>query len=141
MSFQVRIDLVGCRLHLAGHLDRRTVHLLHDAISTLLLTDGAIWAVDATHVTACDRAGIRGLGTAYRRALRHDRRLRLTGAPPFLRRELIRLHVDHHLLDGDRGRHRPGPAVRVASSNQRDRPPAQAPCGGGRPAHTMSADH
>lgn len=108
-SFQVRIDLVGGHLDLAGQLDRRTVHLLHDAISTLLLTGGDVWMVDATHVTACDHVGIRGIGTAYRRALRHDRRLRLTGAPPFLREELIRLRLDHHLLDGDRAAAVPDP--------------------------------
>ncbi len=108
-SFQVRIDLIGGHLDLAGHLDRRTVHLLHDAISTLLLTDGDTWVVDASHVTACDPVGIRGLGTAYRRALRHDRRLRLTGAPPFLHQELIRLRLDHHLLDGDRAATVPDP--------------------------------
>ena len=108
-SFQVRIDLVGCRLHLAGRLDRGTVHLLHDAISTLLLTDGDVWVVDATHVTACDRVGIRGIGAAYRRALRHDRRFELTGAPPFLRGELIRLRLDRHLLDRDRAATVPDP--------------------------------
>ncbi|PWW22558.1 anti-anti-sigma regulatory factor [Geodermatophilus normandii] len=108
-SFQVRIDLVGCRVDLAGQLDRRTVHLLQAAISTLLLTDGDTWVVDATDVTACDPVGIRGIGAAYRRALRHDRRLRVTGAPPFLHEELIRLRLDHHLLDGDRAATVPSP--------------------------------
>jgi anti-anti-sigma regulatory factor len=100
-SFEIRIDLIGCRLHLAGRLDRSTVHLLHDAISTLLLTDGQAWVVDATQVTACDLWGIRGIGTAYRRALRHHRQLRLTGTPPFLESQLTRLRLDHHLLDRD----------------------------------------
>jgi anti-anti-sigma regulatory factor len=97
----IRLDLVGCRVELGGPLDRGTVHLLHDAISTLLLVDGDEWVVDATCVTACDGAGIRGIGTAYRRALRHGRRLRLVGVPPVLRRELTRLRLDHHLLDDD----------------------------------------
>jgi anti-anti-sigma regulatory factor len=59
--------------------------------------------VDATHVTSCDHMGIRGIGVAYRRALRHNRRMRLIGAPPSLHRELTRLRLDHHLLDGDDG--------------------------------------
>jgi hypothetical protein len=38
-SLRIRIDPDGGRVHMAGQLDRRTVHLLHDAISTLLLAD------------------------------------------------------------------------------------------------------
>lgn len=47
--------------------------------------------------------GIRGIGAAYRRALRHDRRTRLIGAPPSLHRELTRPRLDHHLLDRNDG--------------------------------------
>jgi anti-anti-sigma regulatory factor len=102
-TFVVDVDLVGCRLRLAGRLDRSTVHLLHDAVSTLLRADGRVWVVDATHVTDCDRMAVRAIAAAYRRSIRHDRRLRLTGAPPALLRELTRLRLDHHLLDGDDG--------------------------------------
>jgi anti-anti-sigma regulatory factor len=98
-SFRIRIDLIGCRVQLAGQLDRRTVHLLHDAISSLLVTDGDVWVVDATDVTSCDRMGVCGIGVTYRRALRHGRRVKLIGAPPSLHRELTRLRLDHHLLD------------------------------------------
>jgi anti-anti-sigma regulatory factor len=114
----IRLDLVGCRLEGGGPLDRGTVHLLHDAISTLLLVDGDVWVVDATGVTACDGAGIRGIGTACRRALRHGRRLRLVGVPPVLRRELARLRLDHHLLD-DGGAVVPDPPGRQPAARGR----------------------
>jgi hypothetical protein len=39
------------------------------------------------------------IGAAYRRALRHNRRMTLTGAPPLLQQSLARLRLDHHLLD------------------------------------------
>jgi anti-anti-sigma regulatory factor len=100
-SFHVRVDLVAGRLQLTGPLDRGTVHLLHDAISTLLLTDGDVWVIDTSQVTTCDPMGVRGIGSAYRRALRHDRRMRLVGPPPALRRALTRLRLDSHLLDTD----------------------------------------
>ena len=99
--FRLRIDLPGGRVQLAGQLDRTNVHLLHDAISTLLLTDGAVWVIDATDVTACDGMGVRGIGAAYRRAVRHHRRIRLVGTPAALHRELTRLRLDHHLLGED----------------------------------------
>lgn len=99
--FRLRVDLGVGRLSLAGPLDRSTAHLLHDGISTLLLTDGAAWVVDVSLVTSCDRAGLRAIGSAYRRALRHDRRMRLVGTPPVLRYGLTRLRLDRHLLDGD----------------------------------------
>lgn len=67
-SSRLRIDLTGGRVQLAGRLDRTTVHLLHDAISTLLLTDGVAWVIDATDVTAFDGMGVRAIGAAYRRA-------------------------------------------------------------------------
>jgi anti-anti-sigma regulatory factor len=98
-SFLVRIDVLGGRLELVGRLDRRTVHLLQDAISTLLLTDRDVWVVDATDLTACDHAGVRAIGAAYRRAVRHDRRITLTGTPPSLREDLKRLRLDHHILE------------------------------------------
>lgn len=42
--------------------DRRTVHLLRSALSTLLLAEGHVSMVDGTHVTAGDSSGIRGTG-------------------------------------------------------------------------------
>jgi anti-anti-sigma factor len=99
--FRIQVDLGTGRLLLAGPLDRSTVHLLHDGISTLLLTDGDAWVVDASSVTSCDSAGLRAIGSAYRRALRHRRRMRLIGTPPLLRESLSRLRLDSHLLVGD----------------------------------------
>jgi anti-anti-sigma regulatory factor len=99
--FRLDIDLGRCRIRLAGRLDRSTVHLLLDAVSALLLADGEVWTVDATDVTSCDHMGVRGIGAAYRRALRHGRRVRLIGAPPSLHRQLTRLRLDHHVLDPD----------------------------------------
>ncbi len=99
-AFLVRVDLVAGRLELAGHLGRGTVHLFHDAISTLLVTDLTAWVVDASGLTACDRVGVHAIGAAYRRALRSDRRLTLTGSPPSLRRDLTRVRLDRHVLAG-----------------------------------------
>jgi len=101
--FRIRVDLTVGRLFLAGPLDHSTVHLLHDAISTLLLSDGDVWVVDASRVTTCDRAGIRAIGSAYRRALRHHRRMQLIGTSPSLQCGLTRVRPDHHLLTGDDG--------------------------------------
>jgi anti-anti-sigma regulatory factor len=102
-SFTVHVDLVGGRVRLAGVLDRGTVHLFQDAISALLLGDHATWVVDTTDLTRCDHMGVRAIGAAYRRALRHSRRMTLTGVPPLLQRSLARLRLDHHVLDGDCG--------------------------------------
>jgi anti-anti-sigma regulatory factor len=88
---------------LSGRLDRITVHLLLDAISALLLTDSDVWTVDATDVSSCDHMGVRGIGAAYRRALRHGRRMRLIGTPPSLHHQLSRLRLDHHVLERDDG--------------------------------------
>jgi anti-anti-sigma regulatory factor len=93
--FLVRIDLTCGRLQLSGQLDRSTVHLLHDAISTLLLTDRDSWVVDATDLTGCDHRGVSAIGAAYRRALRHNRRMTLIGCALSLQRDLARLRLDH----------------------------------------------
>jgi anti-anti-sigma regulatory factor len=95
----VRIDLAQGRLQLTGHLDGSNVHLLQDAISTLLRTHHGSWVLDLSRLTACDPAGVRTIGVVYRRALRHNRRLTLMGTPLFLQRDLTRLRLDHHILN------------------------------------------
>jgi anti-anti-sigma regulatory factor len=99
--FCIRIDLRAGLLFLAGPLNRSTVNLLHDAISTLLLTDRDVWVVDACHVTVLDRMGIRAIHAAQRRALRHHRRTQLVETPAALQEALGRRPFDHQLLDGD----------------------------------------
>ena len=49
-----------------------------------------------------DHTGLRAIGAAYRRLLRHDRRLTLCGASPELQRVLTRLRLGRHLLDDER---------------------------------------
>ena len=99
-SFTVHVDLLDGRIRLAGLLDRGTVHLFQEAISALLLGDHDTCVVDTTGLIGCDQIGVRAIGAAYRRALRHNRRMTLTGAPPLLQQSLARLRLDHHLLDG-----------------------------------------
>jgi anti-anti-sigma regulatory factor len=91
----VRLDLVAARLELIGQLDRRTAHLLHDAISALLQTDRPLWTVDVTGLTVADHTGLRAVQTAHRRALVHGRALTLLGASSGLHRALTRLDLDH----------------------------------------------
>lgn len=98
-SFRVRLDLVDGRVELAGRLDRRSAHLFGDAVSALLLTGRERWAVDMSQLTGCDQAGLRMIGAAYRRALRHGRRLTLLGAPPELQQALVRLRLHAHVVD------------------------------------------
>jgi anti-anti-sigma factor len=90
----VHLDLVVGRVELVGQLDRRTAHLLHDAISALLQTDRPVWTVDVTDVTVTDHTGLRAVESAYRRALLHGRVLTLLGASPGLHRALARLDLD-----------------------------------------------
>lgn len=94
----IRIDLVSGRLALSGPLTRRTTHLLYDGVSTLVHADADQWVVDAIGLTECDHSGVRAIGTAYRRALRHGRRMVVTGASPALRRVLTRVRLDEHVL-------------------------------------------
>ena len=102
-SLLVRLDLVAARLELVGQLDRRTAHLLHDAISALLQTDRPLWTVDVTGLTVADHTGLRAVETAYRRALVHGRALTLLGAFPGLHRALTRLDLDHPDLGAGEG--------------------------------------
>jgi anti-anti-sigma regulatory factor len=97
-SFTIHVDLVGGRIRLAGLLDRGTAPLFQEAISALLRSSHDTWVVDTAGLVGCDQIGIRAIGAAYRRALRHNRRMTLTGAPPALRQSLGRLRLDNHLL-------------------------------------------
>lgn len=101
-AFTVRIDLVGGRLELQGELDLRAAHLVHDAVSALLGTDCERWVVDVAGLTGGEHA-LRVIGSTYRRALRHRRRMTLVGAPPWLQRALARMRLDRHLLGPGEG--------------------------------------
>ncbi len=128
-SFSVGVDLVRGRLHLTGSLGRGTTHLFQDAVTTLLLTDRGAWVVDVSGLTTCDPAGVRAIATAYRRALRHERRMTLTGPSPALHRELTRFHLDHHLLDSPPADDRRSPVDRGVLSGVLAQPAeAGSPC-------------
>ena len=96
------IDVAAVRLTATGRLDSRTVRALHSAVSALLLTEQRRWVLDVAAVTVADHTGLRAIGAAYRRLLRHDRRLTLCGASPELQRVLTRLRLGRHLLDDER---------------------------------------
>jgi anti-anti-sigma factor len=102
-SLAVHLDLSSGKIALAGRLDGRTAHLLNDAISALLHSDRELqnWTVDVAGLSVADHAGLRAIGRAYRRALRHDRRITLHGASPALQSALVRLHLERHVLDGN----------------------------------------
>jgi anti-anti-sigma regulatory factor len=78
-----------------------------------LLTDRDSWGVDLTDLIDCDRAGLSALGAAYRRVLRHNRRMTLIGCSPSLWRDLTRLRLGHHILNSGDG----GTALPDSSSN------------------------
>ncbi|SFT70464.1 STAS domain-containing protein [Geodermatophilus amargosae] len=92
-----RLNLVTGHLELVGRLDRATAHLLHDAVSALLLTSCAQWTLDLSEATVGDHHGLRAIATAYRRATRHDRQLTLRGASPTLQRAALQLSGGGHL--------------------------------------------
>jgi anti-anti-sigma regulatory factor len=98
----VHVDLLTGRLTATGRLGARTVHLLHGAVSALLRSDQRNWTVDVTDCDVADHAGLRALAGAYRRAVRHERRIALDGASPALRHALGRLRLDRHLLTDER---------------------------------------
>ena len=95
----VELDPVGGRLLLAGQLDRRTAHLLHAAVSTLLAGGCAHWTVEVSGLTVADHAALRAIGVAYRRAIRHGRRLTILGTSPALHGAATRLRLDQQLLE------------------------------------------
>jgi anti-anti-sigma regulatory factor len=100
-DFVISVDLAVGRVAVTGRLDRGTAHLLQDALSTLLHAQHMRWQLDVSELTDVDDAGLRAVGAAYRRALRHGRHLTLQGASPPLREALTRLRLDRHIL-GDR---------------------------------------
>src|SRR5947209_6702151 len=74
-QFAVRVDLNSARMQLSGRLDGRTAHLLHDAVSLLLLKSSEkSWLFEVTGLDV-DPAGLRALAGVYRRTLRQGRRL------------------------------------------------------------------
>jgi anti-anti-sigma regulatory factor len=97
-SLTVRLDLVAGAVTLTGVLDRSTAHLLHDSVSTLLSGGVLRWELDAEGLVHCDASGLRAIGTAYRRALAHDRRVVVRSAPPWLCSALGRVRLDSHVL-------------------------------------------
>jgi anti-anti-sigma regulatory factor len=97
-SLVLRLDLATGRLSAAGRLERHTTHLLAAAVTTLLLAGPRQWHLDVAAVTAVDTAGLRALGTAYRRAVHHDRQLIVHRPGPDLQRALHRLRLDGHVL-------------------------------------------
>jgi anti-anti-sigma factor len=101
LEFSVHVDLVTGRLTMTGRLDVRTSHLLYDAFSALLRAQHPSWTIDVGGLTDIDHAGLRGLLGAYRRALRHGRRITLHGASPSLQRALTLLRLDRHVLPGE----------------------------------------
>lgn len=100
-TFAVHIEPRTGSLRVTGRLERSTTHVFMDAVSALLYAGCPSWVVDLTGLTDCDATGLRAICVAYRRALRHDRRMTLVGTPPGLRQALRRLHLDTHLLIGD----------------------------------------
>ena len=100
-TFAVHLEPRTGSLRLTGRLDRVTTHLFMDAVSALLYAGCPTWVVDLSDLTDCDPSGLRAICVAYRRALRHDRRMTLVGTPPGLRHALRHLHLDTHLLIGD----------------------------------------
>jgi len=102
-SFTVHVDLVAGRIRLTGVLDSGTVHLFQEAISALLRGNHNTWHLDITDLIGCDQIGIRAIRAAYRRALRHNQGMTLTGAPPLVQQSLARLPPAHHLLHSASG--------------------------------------
>ena len=102
-SFTVYMDVSRGTISLVGRLDGRSAHLLYDAVSAMLHSDSAPrnWTVDVAELSVADHAGLRAIGRAYRRALRHDRRITLHRASPALQSALTRVHLMHHVLGND----------------------------------------
>ena len=108
----IAVDYRLGRLQLTGQLDRRNTQLLHDTISALLVHDCDRWTADISGLAVTDHAGLKAIGTAYRRLLRSGRRITLQGASPALTQALTRLRLDHHLLH-DTGHPTAPPSMRV----------------------------
>jgi anti-anti-sigma factor len=92
------VDLRVGRLSLIGRLDRLSTHTVQDVVPLLLSTEHLTWVLDAAGLEVGDSVGLRTLGAAYRRLLRHGRELRVVNESPTLRAVLTRLKLDVHLL-------------------------------------------
>ena len=99
-EFGVHVDLTTGRLTVTGRLDVRSTHLLYDAVSALLTAQHPNWTVDVGQLTDIDHAGLRGLLSTYRRALRHGRRITLHRASSSLQHVLTVLRLERHVLHG-----------------------------------------
>lgn len=113
-SLSVVVDPAAGRLTVSGELDRRTTYRFLDAVSALAVTDRPVWLLDVSGLAVRDADGLRAIGWAYRRALRSGRRLVLVGAPPLLRRALVRLRLEQHVLAPSKPPTGELPAQRVA---------------------------
>jgi anti-anti-sigma factor len=101
-SLGVHLDVRDGTLHLAGTLDLHTVAAFHAAVSRLLEEARRRWVIDVEGLDSCDVTGLRALSAAYRRTLVRDRRVVVTGAPPWLCRALRTIRLDAHLLEDRR---------------------------------------
>jgi anti-anti-sigma regulatory factor len=97
-ELSAHLDLVTGRVELVGRLDRATAHLLHDAVSALLVTTCAQWTIDVNRATVGDHHGLRAIAAAYRRAGRHHRQLVLLGASATVRRAALQLGGSEHAV-------------------------------------------
>lgn len=95
---ELRVDLVAARLTLTGRLDASTTYLLPAGLALLRAEQYPVWTIDVGGLTAIDDAGVRALSAAYRRAVRHGRRITLDGASPPLQQVLALLRLDTHVL-------------------------------------------
>ena len=96
-QLSVQVDVPLGRIVLSGDLVRATAHRAADAVLVLLAAGGPI-TVEVSGLQRCDADGLRAIGGTYRRVLRGGGRLTLTGVPRWLREDLTRLRLDHHVL-------------------------------------------
>jgi anti-anti-sigma regulatory factor len=112
----------------AGLLDRDTIHLFHDAVVTLLVSDRPRWTVDLTELTACGRTGAHAIAGACRWALRHNRRVVLVGTPVWLQRKLTRLLRHHRPIPGGLGMIAAAGVASTHAAPERHPPSPRAEC-------------
>ncbi|WP_164704408.1 STAS domain-containing protein [Blastococcus litoris] len=94
----VRVDLSDGRVTLTGRLAGGGAHVLQEAVSAMLRAGRTSWDVDVAGLDVADDDGLRVLVGAYRRAVRHGRRLTLHRASAQLQGALGRLRLERHLL-------------------------------------------
>ncbi len=100
-ELRVHLDFPRGRLALVGTLGRGTSYRLRDAIGAILVSGRDSWSADVSGLTLADRTGVRALGEAYRRLVRHGRRLTIVGAAPPLTDLLARVRLDLHVVTTD----------------------------------------